>query len=110
MGSDIRKGMPSPQLDRATFYRRFLSHFYDPEFDRLRPELEQIAEVAWKAYEGGRKAPRTRAAGEEYDDPAYQLSIEWLETHNAVRSAQERHSDRSAPSRILLINASPRSE
>ena len=57
-----------------------------------------------------RKAPRTRPAGTEFADPAYELS------HRLARRARRgpgrgRPARGSAvPSRILLINGSPRSE
>ena len=38
-----RKGMPSPQLDEATFKQRFLSRYIDPAFDGLTTELAKIA-------------------------------------------------------------------
>jgi hypothetical protein len=40
--------------------------------------------MAWQAYRDGRKSPRTRKAGERFDDPGYDLSIEWLEAKAAI--------------------------
>jgi hypothetical protein len=37
--------MPSVQLDKMEFARRFMAKFYDPEFEALRPELDKIADV-----------------------------------------------------------------
>jgi multimeric flavodoxin WrbA len=109
-GIDERKGMPSPELSRDEFQSRFNSRFTDPAFCPLKGDLRRIADVAWEAYEKGRKAPRTRAAGSEFCDPTYELSLDWIETRCAVLAAAARHADLEQPSRVLLINASPRSE
>lgn len=106
----VRKGMPSPKLDEATFRRRFLDRFSDPAFERMAPELDRIAAIAWDAYCDERKAPLTRKAGEGYADPTYDLSIDWLATKGAIEAAQARHDDADGPCRVLLINGSSRSE
>jgi hypothetical protein len=59
MTSDVRKGMPETQIDKEAFRKRFLQAFYDPAFDKAKPELDRAMELAWNAYEEGRKAPRT---------------------------------------------------
>ena len=105
-----RKVMPDPHLEEREFRERFLAQFRDPAFDRLSPELEKIAAVAWDAYENGRKAPVTRKAGPEFADPDYDLSVDWIAARDAVREAQRRHEDLNRPLRILLINGSSRSE
>jgi multimeric flavodoxin WrbA len=105
-----RKGMPDPHLDEGEFRRRYLSQFADPAFEPLRGELERVATIAWEAYAGGRKAPHTVKAGPRFSDPMYDLSIDWLASHDAIRAAQARHDDQEAPLRVLLINASSRSE
>jgi multimeric flavodoxin WrbA len=102
--------MPSPQLSRTEFRARFLAQFADPAFGSLAEELERIEAVAWDAYAESRKAPRTRRAGPEFEDPDYELSTDWLAARDAIGKAQERHDDASAPPRILLINGSSRSE
>jgi multimeric flavodoxin WrbA len=106
----VRKGMPSVQLGKDEFIRRFHARFYDPEFEALKPELDKIGETAWKAYEASRKSPRTRRAGPGYADPDYQLSLEWLEARQAIEEAERRQKDPGAPSRILLVNGSSRSD
>ncbi len=105
-----RKGMPSPQLDEATFRQRFLSRFIDPAFDTLSAELDAIAAAAWDGYSHHRKAPRTRKAGPGYADPDYDLAVDWLNAKAAIAAAQMRHDDRQGPCRVLIINASSRSE
>ncbi|HXV01262.1 MAG TPA: flavodoxin family protein [Caulobacteraceae bacterium] len=106
----IRRGMPSPRLDEATFRRRFLSRFPDPAFDGLRGELDHIAAAAWDAYDHARKSPRTKLAGPGYADPTYELAEDWIAAKAAVDAAQARHDDASGPCRALLINGSPRTE
>lgn len=107
---DVRKGMPSPQLDHDEFKRRFLKRFFDPAFATAKAELDRIAEIAWDGYHNGRKAPRTVKAGPDFADPSYDLSIEWLETHRAIQAAQRSHDDPAAPARILIVNGTVRSE
>jgi multimeric flavodoxin WrbA len=106
----IRKGMPPRKLDRASFEHRFLSSFRDSAFAPLQAELLTIAAAAWEAYAAGRKAPLTRRAGPGFADPDYEISLDWLQTRDAIARAQIGRDDPSSPSRVLLINASPRTE
>src|SRR5262249_55663411 len=105
-----RREMPDPRLSREEFRQRYLRQFVDPAFDRLRAQLDAIEEVAWQAHAAGRKAPRTRKAGPEFADPDYDLSVDWLDARAAIAAAQRRHDDPATPSRILIVNGSPRSE
>ncbi|MGE0597468.1 MAG: flavodoxin family protein [Hyphomonadaceae bacterium] len=105
-----RKGMPEVQLSEAEFKRRFLSQYIDPAFGDLGAELERVADAAWRGYHEYRKSPRTRKAGAGFEDPEYELSQDWLDARAAIAAAQRRHDDVSAPRRILIINASSRSE
>jgi multimeric flavodoxin WrbA len=107
---DPRKGMPSPRLDQDEFKRRFRAQFQDPAFDALAVELDAIAGAAWDAYAHSRKSPRTRKAGPAFADPDYELSIDWIAAHGAVKEAQRQYEDPATPDRFLLINASSRSE
>lgn len=108
--TDPRKGMPDPKIDEETFKARFRSSFCDPAFDQLDNEIEAIAQIAWEAYDQGRKAPTTEKAGPAFADPSYELSTEWLEAKKRIDRAAEAHNDPQRPSRVLLINGSPRSE
>src|SRR5688572_16908834 len=110
MAADVRKGMPDPHVGKSIFRDRFMERFYDPSFKAMLPELERAMEVAWQNYENGRKAPRTQPAGPGFSDPTYNISVEWLAAREAIKRAEERHHDRALPSRVLLINASPRTE
>ena len=105
-----RKGMPSPRLDEGEFKRRFLSRYKDPAFDPLQAELARIADAAWDAYRHQRKSPRTRKAGPEFEDPDYDLAVDWIAARDAIKAAEARHDDPAGPHRILLINGSSRSE
>jgi multimeric flavodoxin WrbA len=107
---NVRKGMPSVQLDKAEFKKRFLQEFYDPAFEPLKAELDKIADVAWNGYDEYRKAPRTVKAGKEFKDPEYDLSQQWLDAHKAIQTAEQHQRDEKSPSRILIINGSSRSD
>ncbi len=67
----VRKGMPSVQLDKQEFKKRFLARFYDPEFEPLKRELDKIVETAWVTYDDYHKSPRTRKAGKGFVDPGF---------------------------------------
>jgi multimeric flavodoxin WrbA len=105
----VRKGMPSVQIDKAEFARRMRARFHDPAFEGVSDEIDKIIDVAWSGYHDYRKSPRTRAAGPGHADPGYELPVEWIETRDAIRRAEERQKSPQAKSRILLINGSPRS-
>ena len=105
-----RKGMPSPRLPEAEFKRRFLGQFVDPAFELLQDELRKMAAAAWDAYANSRKSPRTRKAGPGFADPDYDLAVDWIDAHEAVKAAQRQYEDKGGPARVLIINCSSRSE
>ena len=105
-----RKGMPDPKLGHDEFTGRFLTQFRDPAFRRLDGALEEIAAVAWEAYDEGRKAPLTRKAGAGFTDPDYDLAQDWIDARDAIAKAQARHDDAAGPTRLLLVNGASRSE
>jgi multimeric flavodoxin WrbA len=107
---DVRKGMPSVELSREEFERRYRSRFRDPAFEPLQRELDAIVAAAWDGYSNSRKAPRTRKAGPGFADPDYDLSVDWLAAREAILEAQRRHDDAGEMPRILLINGSSRTE
>ena len=108
--AEVRKGTPSPRLDWAEFEKRFLSQFPDPSFADRSQELALVTEAAWQAYSNSNKAPRTRKAGAGYSDPDYALSVDWIQTSDAIAIARRQHDDPAERQRILLINGSSRSE
>lgn len=109
-GPKARHEMPARKLDRAAFVARFQHQFQGDAFATLGPELDRMAEAAWTEYDAGNKAPRTRKAGPGFANPDHDLSVDWLEARAAIDRAAERHRDPAGPSRILLVNASPRTE
>ena len=106
----VRKGMPSVQLTKEEFTKRIRDRFYDPAFEKLEGEIEEIIEKAWEGYDKYRKSPRARAAGRGFADPNFKLPIEWMETRKAIEQAEKRQKERASPSRILLVNGSSRSD
>jgi multimeric flavodoxin WrbA len=106
----VVRGMPSVQLTRDEFDRRFFARFYDPAFEAVRGQLEQVAEVAWTSYVEYHKSPRTRPAGPGFRDPSFALPIEWLEARERILEAERAQQDPGSPSRILLVNGSSRSD
>ena len=110
MTAAIRKGQAPPPLDRREFHLRFIRSFEDPAFKAVHGALAQVEEVAWTNYQQGRKAPRTQAAGAEFADPEYQLSVEWKATRDRLLAAEQRQKDPSSPSRVLLINGAARND
>jgi multimeric flavodoxin WrbA len=106
----VRTGQGSVALSKVEFRERFLARFFDPEFDAHRDALDEIVEVAWRAYHEDRKSPRTRAAGREFADPDQELPVEWLATRDAIRLAERRRRSAKTPSRVLLICAAARSD
>jgi multimeric flavodoxin WrbA len=105
----VVKGMPSVELGREEFARRFRERHFDPGFAAVESELEAVIEVAWQAYSEYRKSPRTRQAGPEFADPTYELSLDWLAARDAIQAAAERHRE-AGPNRILIINGSARTD
>jgi multimeric flavodoxin WrbA len=106
----VRKGMPSVQLDKREFKKRFLARFYDPDFEPLARELERIGEKAWIAYDEYHKSPRTRKAGKEFVDPDFDLPIEWLQARADIKAAETTYKNPKSPSRILIVNGSSRND
>ena len=97
-------------LTKEQFRERFFARFYDPAFAAAATELEKVFEIAWDGYIKYRKNPRTRPAGAGFADPAQELPIEWLDTRSKIHAAERQQKDPRSPSRILVINASTRSE
>jgi multimeric flavodoxin WrbA len=107
---EVRKGQWQGLHPREEFRQRFLARFFDPAFRAEDEAIARMEEIAWQGYSEGRKAPITRKAGPEFQDPDYDLSVEWYEQRNKVRAAQARQADPASPSRVLVINCSPRND
>lgn len=110
MPTDIRTGQAPPMHDRAAFRERFLASYADPAFDAERVAIDRLEAIAWDAYHEGRKAPRTVPAGAAFADPAYALSVEWLDTRERLQAAQAEWSRPQAPSRALVVVGAPRND
>ena len=106
----IRTGMPSVELSKNEFAKRFRERFYDPSFAAVSIEIESIIEVAWKNYIDYHKSPRTRRAGPRFSDADFRLPVEWLQARQAVAQAEARQKNAKSKSRILLVNGSSRSD
>jgi len=106
----VRKGQGSTKLTKEEFQRRVRERFSDPEFEAVSAEIDRIIDVAWEGYDTYRKNPRARKAGPEFADPEFELPLEWLNTRDRIREAESRQRDGDAPSRVLLVCASPRTD
>src|SRR6188472_2674984 len=100
----VVKEMPSVELDRQEFERRFRARFQDPCFENVDADLEAVIDAAWSSYSANHKAPRTRKAGPEFADPNYDLSLDWLAARDAIRGAETLNRNSALPAKILVIN------
>ena len=87
-----------------------MQSFMDPAFRAEDAAISRVEEVAWDAYQQGRKSPVTHKAGPGYADPEYELSTEWLETRGRVEKAQAAWQLPETASRVLLICGSARND
>jgi multimeric flavodoxin WrbA len=106
----VVKGDQDFTLDRETFRKRWLQRAYDPAFESVSSELERVIDVAWSAYQKSKKSPRTQPAGPEFANPTFPLPVEWLDARRQMIEAQRRHDDAAAPSRILVVHGSARTD
>ncbi|MEO8509440.1 MAG: flavodoxin family protein [Betaproteobacteria bacterium] len=106
----IRKGQAPAPLTRAEFGLRFNVRYYDPAYDAEREAIVRLEALAWDAYRQGNKAPITRTGGPGYADPAYPISVQWLTTRERLLTAQKQWSDKSTPSRVLIVCGSSRND
>jgi multimeric flavodoxin WrbA len=106
----VRKGQAPDLLSRAQFGERFRREFIDPAFRTYDDAIAGMEQIAWEAYSEGRKAPLTEKAGPEFEDPDYDLSVEWRETRDRIRAADAKRRDRAAVSRVLVVCGSSRND
>ena len=99
MKPDVRKGQFPGAISREAFRERFRARFYDPAFRAEDEALDRLEAIAWDGYCQARKAPITRKAGAEFQDPDHDLSVEWYEARNRIRAAQQRWEDAASPAR-----------
>src|SRR5664280_3877165 len=91
----VRKGMPSVQLDKAEFKKRFLARFYDPDYEPLKRELDKILDAAWITYDEYHKSPRTKKAGPGFADPNFDVPAEWLATRANDHAAERKQKSKN---------------
>jgi len=106
----VRIGQGPVALTREEFERRYREQFADPAFADAKDAVDQITRIAADAYEDHRKNISSRPAGPGFQDPSYELSTEWLEARARIHSAQKEFEDSGRRTRMLLINASPRTD
>jgi multimeric flavodoxin WrbA len=106
----VRKGQAPAPLARNEFHLRFMQSFFDPAYQAEQAALARLEEIAFQAYQEGRKAPVTQKAGPGFADPDYDLSVEWRATRDQLIAAQQRWGEASTPSRVLLVCGSSRND
>ena len=110
MKPEVRKGQYPGAISREDFRERFRARFYDPAFRAEDEALDRLEAIAWDGYCQARKAPVTRKAGPGFQDPDYDLSVEWYEARDRIRAAQQRWKDAASPSRVLVVNCATRND
>jgi multimeric flavodoxin WrbA len=108
--TSVRKGQAPAPLTRERFHERFMQDFVDPAYDVEKDALARLEQIAFEAYQEGRKAPLTEKAGPGFADPGYDLSIEWRETRDKLVAAQKRWGEAATPSRVLLVCGASRND
>ncbi len=106
----IRTGQATAELTRAEFSDRFNLRFYDPAYAPEREAIARLEAIAWDAVQDGRKSPITEPAGLGFMDPTYEASVQWLDTRQRLKAAQERWQDAKTRSRVLVICGSSRND
>jgi multimeric flavodoxin WrbA len=105
-----RTGQAPPKLTREQFSERFGQSFFDPAYEAVREELKKVEVIAWEAYSGSRKAPRTAKAGPGFANPDYDLSVEWRANRDRLIECEKRQKDPASRSRVLVVCGSARND
>ena len=109
--AELRRQEKWKPLTKEQFRERFFARYYDPAFDKVRPELEKVFEIAWDGYGVEyRKSPREEPLGKGFADPKFKFSSQWVEAKNQIQAAEKKQKDPKSKSRILIVNGSTRSE
>jgi multimeric flavodoxin WrbA len=106
--TQIRKGQAPDMLDRAAFHECFMQSYFDPAYQAEAHAIARLEEIAWQAYQQGRKAPRTAKAGPGFADPDYDLSVEWRAARDKLLAAQQAWP--STRSRVLVVCSASRND
>jgi multimeric flavodoxin WrbA len=107
---EVRTGQAPATLTRDAFAERFRQSFADPAFEQADDAIRRVEAIAWQAYSEGRKAPVTAKAGPGFDDPGYELSVEWRATRDRLIEAEKKQKDAATTSRVLVVCGSPRND
>jgi multimeric flavodoxin WrbA len=105
-----RTGQAPPPLSQDEFHLQFRRSFSDPAFNQVEEALAQVEQVAWMNYHGGHKAPFREKAGPNFEDPNYDLSVEWKASSQRLAELELLQKDSKTPSRVLLICGSSRND
>jgi len=108
--TDVRTGQADTPLSREEFHERFQARWVDPAYRVEREAIARLEQIAWEALKEGRKAPVRRPAGFGFADPAYETSVEWLDTHQRLKAAQLNWTKPGTRSRVLVICGSARND
>jgi multimeric flavodoxin WrbA len=106
----IRKGQAHWPLPREEFIRRYKERFVDPSFQAVQTQIDQLAQIAWENYVDSHKAPHTRKAGPGFQDPNYDISVDWLNARGTIIEAEKYHDNKNSRARVLLICAAARND
>src|SRR5512133_1010384 len=108
--TSVRKGQAPAPIARAAFHERFMQVFFDPAYRGDSAALARLEEVAWHAYEEGRKAPLTSKPAAGFADPEYELSIDSRATRDRLIAAQQAWSHPDTPPRVLVVCGASRND
>jgi len=106
----IRKGQYQGKLSRGAFREHFQRSYMDSAFDKERDAIARLEDIAWDGYINARKAPHTQKAGNEFADPDYDLSTEWITARDRLLKAEHIQKNSATASRVLVICASARND
>jgi multimeric flavodoxin WrbA len=105
-----RTGQAPPPLGRDEFHLKFQQSFDDPAFHEVKEALSKVEQVAWVNYLEGHKSPITEKAGAHFEDPDYDLSVEWKASSKRLAELDILQKNSLTPSRVLLICGSARND
>jgi multimeric flavodoxin WrbA len=106
----VRKGQFPGMLTREQFHERFQQAYFDPAYDPERNALARIEAIAWDAYCKNRKSPVTQKAGPGFEDPDFDMSVEWRATRDRLLAAESHQKDAKTRSRVLLVVGAARND
>jgi multimeric flavodoxin WrbA len=107
---EVRRLTKYVPLTREQFRGRFFERFDDPAFEAVKHELDRVCAIAWDGYIQYRKSPRTLPAGRGFADGSFKLPVEWLQTREAIRTAEKKQKDPKTRPRVLVVSGATRSE